>query len=855
MKISGMRLGKPELGSLRRFGTSFGIKAKLQLAFGAVAAMTVIAAVVAIVSFSATERGFEQVASRQVPMMTDAMRLSVTSGEISAAAARFVSAQTASDQTAIAAIIAAKSQALRTVMERLRKMDGSSKAYAEVETVSQRLDANLKTLQQAISDRSQLRTQLEAKLDSVHKAHARISEQLTPIVDDSYFDVVTTAEDVGKSGDKIVKALVNDGLQLMQALVEIGSETNLTTGMLTAGALTSSPAVLALLEDRFTASVRRAQKQLAKLPADPKFDSLKKQLGALKELADFKAHVAAGDEGTARLNKIFRVHESLTGIVITLIDDLNFDLVMQSDEAVKRSSKLVKDLVTNQITDLRRALEIAAQIHLVSSLMSEGAVARETAALVPMRDRFRAAADLLQKAMANLKSDEVRKVATEILALGQGDDGVFALRAKELQAGTAADRAITENVDIQRELDGAVTHLVGEAETSMKSGTTQILGDLDRNRTLLLGVAIASLLAAAAIGIFYVQRRLVGRLTSIGDAMRLLSSGETEITIPAMAARDEMGEMARSLEVFRAGEIERRELTTRTQTEQQSQQRRGALVDTMISEFRASVTEVIQGVRETIQELEGTARSLTEASGRADQQTQAATDAAQVTCSNVVVVASAAEELGSSINEISQQTNQARNAVNRAAQIVKTADGSVKKLSEGAGRIGDVVKLIRAVADQTNLLALNATIEAARAGEAGRGFSVVASEVKGLAAQTAKATEEIASYIQGLLASTKDTVDAIHAIDGVMQEVTSFTTTIAAAIEEQSASTAEIGRNVQEAADKANELSGGMMTLSDAIEQTSATASSVLTASQGLTARSGALQSSVDTFLQKVAAA
>src|SRR5580704_685919 len=290
----------------------FGVIAKLQAAFGAVAVLTVIAAAVAIFSFSATERGFERVAGHEVPVMTDALRLSAVSGEISAAAARFVSTKTAAEQGPIAATIALKRRQLEVLMEQLQAGRGSSPAFATVESISQRLTANLTELETAITERSQLRARLEAQLDDVHGVHARISEKLTPIVDDSYFDVVTTAEDVGKSGDRIVKALVNDGLQLMQAMVDVGAETNLITGLLTSGALTSSPSILALLEDRFSASARRAQKQLARLPNDAKFDPIKAQVAALVALADFKPKpAAAGAEGdAARLQKVFRAHEN-----------------------------------------------------------------------------------------------------------------------------------------------------------------------------------------------------------------------------------------------------------------------------------------------------------------------------------------------------------------------------------------------------------------------------------------------------------------------------------------------------------------------------------------------------------------
>jgi methyl-accepting chemotaxis protein len=843
-----------DLGAVARLAARFGIRVKLQIAFGMVAVMTVIAAAVAIVSFSATERGFQQVAGREVPMMTDAMRLSVTSGEISAAAARFVSAKSAADQSAISTLIERKSWELKLIMERVRGTGGDSAAFAKVEAISQRLDTNLANLEKGISDRSALRGKLEAMLDAVHKVHGRISEKLAPIVDDSYFDVVTTAEDVGKSGDKIVKSLVNDGLQLMQAIVEISAETNLVTGLLTASALTTSPSILALLEDRFTASARRASKNLAKLPADAKFAPLKTQVEGLVKLADFKAGGEA-ESGAERLHKVFRAHETLTGLLISLVDDLNFDLVLRSEETIKRSSKLVKELVDNQISGLRRALEISAETHLITSLISEGAAARDPASIVPMQDRFKAAADLLMKAAAAQTDGDLKQATAALIAFGQGADSAFALRGRELAATAAGDLTIEENVGLQRELDQAVGALVGEAEEAMNRGAAKVIDDLGRNRTLLLIVAVASLLAAAGIGVFYVQRRLVRRLTSIGDAMRRLSSGETDTAVPAAADRDEIGEMARSLEVFRAGEIERQSFAARERAEQAAQQDRAAAVERMIAEFRATVTAVIAAVTENVSRMEGTARTLATIAGEADEQAGAASESSETTSSNVRTVAAATDELGASISQISEQASQANDVVERATEIARSADQLVGQLATGANRIGDVVKLIRAIADQTNLLALNATIEAARAGEAGRGFAVVASEVKTLASQTAKATEDIATQVGAIQNSTGEAVGAIRSIGEVMRDISRFTATIAAAVEEQSTSTQEIASNVQQAATGAKELAGNMTVVSEAIRETNRSATAVLEVSNALSDQAGTLQRAVDAFLHQVAAA
>jgi methyl-accepting chemotaxis protein len=698
-------------------GRGIGVNAKLQGAFGAVAILTVIAAAVAIFSFSATERGFERVSGHEVPVMTDALRLSAVSGEISAAAARFVSTKTAAEQAPIAATVALKRRQLSVLMEQLRGSRGASPAFATVETISQRLTANLAALEEAITERSRLRARLDGELDQVHRAHARIGEKLTPIVDDSYFDAVTTAEDVGKGGERI------------------------------------------------------------------------------------------------------------------------------------------KGLIATQIIDLRNALEIAAQTHLATSLMSEAGTAKQAAELVPIQDRFRSAAGLLARATAALKNAELKKTVAELVAFGQGDENLFALRRQELAAAARADRTIENNVAIQRELDVAVTALVAEAEASMKQGAAGLVQSLGFIRSILLFVAFASVVAAGAISLFYVRRGLVRRLTSIGSAMQRLSAGDVELHVPAVADRDELGEMARSLEVFRASEIERRGFAARQDAEQAAQRARAAEIERMIAEFRATVTSVVATVSDNVSRMETTARTLSGIAGEADNQARAASSASETASSNVRGVAGATEELGASIAQISQQAAQANAVVERASAIAHGANQQIGQLTDGANRIGDVVKLIRAIADQTNLLALNATIEAARAGEAGRGFAVVASEVKTLASQTAKATEEIAAHIGAIQSATADAVDAIRSIGEVMGDISSFTVSIAAAVEEQSASTRTIADSVQQAASGASELAGNMATVTEAIEETNRAAAAVLDATGALNVETGTLQSAVDDFLTRVAAA
>jgi len=218
-------------------------------------------------------------------------------------------------------------------------------------------------------------------------------------------------------------------------------------------------------------------------------------------------------------------------------------------------------------------------------------------------------------------------------------------------------------------------------------------------------------------------------------------------------------------------------------------------------------------------------------------------------------VASATEEMTSSVNEISRQVQESAKISGEAVKQARDTDARINALSQAAGRIGDVVKLITAIAEQTNLLALNATIEAARAGEAGRGFAVVASEVKQLASQTAKATDEISTQIAGMQTATQESVAAIKEIGGTIARISEIASTIAAAVEEQGAATQEIARNVGEAAKGTAQVASNITDVNRGAGETGSASSQVLSSAQSLSSESNHLKAEVDKFLSTVRAA
>jgi methyl-accepting chemotaxis protein len=260
-------------------------------------------------------------------------------------------------------------------------------------------------------------------------------------------------------------------------------------------------------------------------------------------------------------------------------------------------------------------------------------------------------------------------------------------------------------------------------------------------------------------------------------------------------------------------------------------------------------------VTENVSRMEATALRLSTTARGADQQARAVSLSSEATSTSVRSVASATDQLGASIHEINEKTLRAHAVARHATETARSTDELVNRLSSGAMRIGDVIKLIQAIARQTNLLALNATIEAARAGDAGRGFAVVATEVKALATQTAKATEEIVGQIGSIQDLTNRSVAAIHSISNVMDEISGFTASIASAVELQTNSTQAIAHNVQEAATGAKELAGKMAVVTEVIDETNRSAAAVHETSQAFSAQASTLERAVDEFLRRVTAA
>ena len=402
------------------------------------------------------------------------------------------------------------------------------------------------------------------------------------------------------------------------------------------------------------------------------------------------------------------------------------------------------------------------------------------------------------------------------------------------------------------ELLGGVTQGAAQVAGDQMGAVTKATG---QGGSVMGWTAAATIVLLIAVGfgmIWFIVRPLIG----LNDAMQRLAAGDHRILIPSVGQKDEVGDMARTVEVFKTNIVETDRLRhEREAAKALSEDERRAAQASLADGFEESVRGVVTAVSAASVELKASAETLSETAGRASAQSTEVAEATHGALEDVQTVASASAELAASIREIGSQVSRSAAIAGQAASQAEATGGTVNALAESAQKIGEVVALISQIASQTNLLALNATIEAARAGDAGKGFAVVASEVKSLAAQTARATEEIAQQIAAIQSATGDAVGAIKGIGQTIGEINEIATAIAAAVEQQSAATEEISRNVSHAAEGTEQVAQKIGAVTLAAGETGSAAGQVLSAADELSRQSDTLERKVEGFLAQIRAA
>ncbi|MBR1172674.1 HAMP domain-containing protein [Bradyrhizobium sp. KB893862 SZCCT0404] len=457
------------------------------------------------------------------------------------------------------------------------------------------------------------------------------------------------------------------------------------------------------------------------------------------------------------------------------------------------------------------------------------------------------------------RSSQIKSIADQLKAAFTSCDPVLQAGAQASSMDENAKAAERAHKECDPVLDASLARIVQfVTETAQATAKRKeaIIRDARSATWTVMGVSAGGLVMGIAIALFIGFNAMSRPIARLKLAMEGLARNDLKIDVPEKERRDEIGDMAKTVEIFKTNglEVERLKAAQAEAEKQAAEQRRRDMVN-LADGFERAVGEIIETVGSASTELEASSSTLATTAHRAQELTSVVVAASGEATGNVQSVATATEELSSSVNEISRQVQESARMAGEAVTQARTTTERVSELSVAATRIGDVVELINTIAGQTNLLALNATIEAARAGEAGRGFAVVASEVKTLAEQTAKATGEISLQISGIQTATQESVNAIRDISATIERLSEVSSTIAAAVEEQGAATQEISRNVQQAAHGTQQVSSNITDVQRGAAETGTASSQVLSTAKMLATDSNRLKDEVGKFLRTVRAA
>jgi len=555
-------------------------------------------------------------------------------------------------------------------------------------------------------------------------------------------------------------------------------------------------------------------------------------------------------------------------------------------------------------------LRIATRLGIIAAVTLVGLIALESAALIDLRDNLltdrqtmarslvdsarSVVAEFQGQAAAGKLSDEAARqlaiAAVQAMRYGNGDylfildqQGVFLAHPRAARRGVNGIEMKDPNgvyyvrdlIDVGRRGGGFVSYRAARAEGSAPVAKLSYAAPFEPwNWIVSTGIYvddvdtlfwhsltestfyILPLLLLVAGTSLVIGRSISRPLAEITAATDRLARGDRGVTITQGGRRDEIGRLARALATFKdnAEEIERLRLSHEA-AEQRAAAERRQLLANVARQFESSVAGIVSAVTAEASQLGQSAASMSGIAETTGQHSAKVASGSEEASANVQTVAAAAEQLSASIGEISRQVAQASAVARSAGENASAAQATVGTLAEATRRIGDVVRLISAIAAQTNLLALNATIEAARAGEAGKGFAVVAGEVKTLAQQTARATEEITAQIGNIQQASARTEGAIGTIAEVIERINETSAVIAAAVEQQGAATREISRNVEQAAHGTQLISESIGDVRDGAVATGEAAVQVQGAAHSLAEQVGRLSREVDGFLDNIRAA
>jgi methyl-accepting chemotaxis protein len=557
--------------------------------------------------------------------------------------------------------------------------------------------------------------------------------------------------------------------------------------------------------------------------------------------------------------KVFIAPALITAFMIGMAAIAQYGAIQQSaalDHVVNVAFAKNEILVSARATVRTAHMDL---FRMISWMTSTGANLTDATAIkskdAALREVSQARADLDRLVGSfDLNAEEKVKFDAARAALNAyAESAKSVIELAEVDAGTAL--SFMSDTDSKYAGLEASLDAVAALEKAVGRATVDAAADTARNTSRIFLAMLGCAVILAVLITLLVSRLIARPIAVMTEVMTRLSSGDKDVAVPGSDRRDEIGEMAQAVSVFKEGMIRADRLAADQAGAQQAKEARAQRLESSASRFDQNISGVVRAVSDTTAQLQSSAHSMSATADDGNRRAETVASASEEASANVQTVAAAATELSASIAEISRQVNVSNDIAGQAVKDIDRTNAIIESLAETAQRIGDIVSLINDIAGQTNLLALNATIEAARAGEAGRGFQVVAAEVKALANQTAKATEEITAQVGSIQGATQDSVKAIKGVSQTIRHISEIAEAISTAVEQQGTATNEIARNIQQAAVGTGEVSANITGVTKTASATGRAAEDVLKSAHDMAQQAELLRGEVDRFLDEVKAA
>jgi adenylate cyclase len=555
---------------------TFGIKAELFLAFGAMAMLTAVASAVAWYSFTEIDRSETRINEEGIVGMAASLRLAEKSAELTAMAPAVIASRNEEEQIQGHVKLVQKLNELSALTEGLKATSVAESRFANLIEIEGKIATELNALDEAVDRRLRLSAQKKTAVADLAVLQEKLQNVLDPLVDDAGFDLVITSEKVTAKSKEAINGLVEGGVNVLQALLTLRADGNQAAGLLVEAAYIDDPALMPPIYEQFSAAAAAIERNLKALPQSVRNERLSQASEALialgsradnlfeTRLREFRT--AGGTQGALPVNRdkmaaaVEVAHGAMLDALAPMVDDVGFDLVTTSEKVTADNTKAIKDLVEGGVNTLQALLRLSAESNLAVGLLNEAVSIPDPSSIKPLQERFVGAANRMSRLLAQVPGTgdgvALKDLAKKLIASGASEQNVFDLRRRELHEVALAQASLETNNSLVLRLGKEVAELVKTAGNNSDAAAQSAAQAISNGQILLLLITALSALGAALIALRYVVPQVVRPIENITAAMTGLAAGDTSIEVPGRDRTDEIGRMAEALGVFRDTAIE-----------------------------------------------------------------------------------------------------------------------------------------------------------------------------------------------------------------------------------------------------------------------------------------------------------